>query len=104
MITALNARSVDGILMGSAQLDDAIRRFPSFNVVARTATPYPNSFPLRRGNDSLRTALDNALAAMVADGTYVRIYDRWHPHDPLPEPMYQDYPGLDQQRARGVTN
>lgn len=104
MITALNARSVDAILMGSAQLGDAIRRFPSFAAVARTPTPYPNAFPLRKGNASLRAALDNALAAMVADGTYVRIHDRWHPNDPLPEPMYQDYPGLDRQRAPGVAN
>jgi polar amino acid transport system substrate-binding protein len=104
MITALNARSVDGILMGSAQLGDTVRRFPSFVAVARTPTPYPNAFPLRRGNESLRAALDGALAAMVADGTYVRIHDRWHPNDPLPEPMYRDYPGLERQRAPGVTN
>ena len=34
MNTALNARSVDAILMGSAQLGDAIRRFPTFVAVA----------------------------------------------------------------------
>lgn len=102
MITALNAGSVDAILMGSAQLEETVRRYPQFVDVARTPTPYPNAFPLRKGNASLRKALDDALAAMMADGTYVKIFDKWHPGDALPEPLYKDYPALAQQRKPGV--
>ena len=71
-------------------------------VIARTATPYPNSFPIRKGNASLLAAMDKAMADIVADGTYVKIYDKWHAGDALPDPMYKDYPGLDKQRAPGV--
>ncbi|MBL8701724.1 MAG: amino acid ABC transporter substrate-binding protein [Alphaproteobacteria bacterium] len=101
MITAINAGSVDGILMGSAQLAEAMRRYPQLVDVARTPTPYPNAFPLRKGNTTLRAALDKALADIVADGTYVRIYDKWHAGNPLPEPLYRDYPSLVGQRKPG---
>jgi polar amino acid transport system substrate-binding protein len=102
MITALNAGSVDAILMGSAQLEETLKRYPHFAAIARTPTPYPNAFPLRKGNASLKKALDDALAAMAADGTYLKIFDKWHPGDPLPEPLYKDYPALAQQRKPGV--
>jgi len=102
MITALNAGSVDAILMGSAQLEETLKRYPHFAAVARTPTPYPNAFPLRKGNESLKKALDAALASMMADGTYVKIFDKWHPGDALPDPLYNDYPALAQQRKPGV--
>ena len=101
MINAANAGSVDGILMGSAQLESTLQRYPSLVDVARTPTPFPNAFPLRKGNATLKKALDDALASMMADGTYVKIFDKWHPGDPLPEPLYVDYPSLAQQRKPG---
>jgi len=102
MITAANAGSVDGILMGSAQLESTLQRYPALVDVVRSATPFPNAFPLRKGNATLKKALDDALAAMMADGAYLKIFDRWHPGDALPEPLYADYPALAQQRKPGV--
>lgn len=102
MIGALNAGRVEAILMGSAQVTEAQRRYPEFEILARTPTPYPNAFPVRKGNESLKTALDGALAAMMADGTYIKIFDKWHPGNALPEPLYDDYPVLSQQRQKGV--
>jgi polar amino acid transport system substrate-binding protein len=102
MIGALNAGRVEAILMGSAQIAEAQRRYPEFAVLARTPTPYPNAFPVRKGNESLKKALDGALASMMADGTYVKIFDKWHPGNALPEPLYDDYPVLSKQRQRGV--
>jgi polar amino acid transport system substrate-binding protein len=101
-IAALNAGSVDGALTGSALVKENLKRFPNLKVAARTPTPYPNAFPLRKGNATLKAAVDKALAEMMADGTYVAIFDKWHPGDPLPEPLYDDYPALKDQRAPGV--
>jgi polar amino acid transport system substrate-binding protein len=102
MINALNAGSIDGLLMGSAQVGETQKRYPHFAIAARTPTPYPNAFPVRKGNASLKKALDGALGEMMADGTYVKIFDKWHPGDALPEPLYQDFPALAKQRAPGV--
>jgi polar amino acid transport system substrate-binding protein len=102
MINALNAGSIDGLLMGSAQVGETQKRYPHFAIAARTPTPYPNAFPVRKGNASLKKALDGALGDMMADGTYVKIFDKWHPGDALPEPLYQDFPALAKQRAPGV--
>jgi polar amino acid transport system substrate-binding protein len=101
-VAALNAGKVDGVLTGSALLGETLKRFPHLTVAARTPTPYPNAFPVRKGNESLRKALDDGLRELVKDGTYVKIFDRWHVGDALPEPMYKDYPGLEGQRAPGV--
>jgi polar amino acid transport system substrate-binding protein len=102
MINALNAGSIDGLLMGSAQVGETQKRYPHFAIAARTPTPYPNAFPVRKGNASLKGALDKALGEMMADGTYVKIFDKWHPGNALPEPLYQDFPVLAQQRKPGV--
>ncbi|WP_201832502.1 substrate-binding periplasmic protein [Microvirga zambiensis] len=103
-VAALNAGKVDGVLTGSALLGETLKRFPHLTVAARTPTPYPNAFPVRKGNDSLRKALDDGLRELVKDGTYVKIFDKWHAGDALPEPMYKDYPGLEVQRAPGVAS
>jgi polar amino acid transport system substrate-binding protein len=102
MINALNAGSIDGLLMGSAQVGETQKRYPHFAIAARTPTPYPNAFPVRKGNATLKKALDGALAEMMADGTYVKIHDKWHPGNPLPEPLYKDFPALAKYRAPGV--
>jgi polar amino acid transport system substrate-binding protein len=102
MINALNAGSIDGLLMGSAQVGETQKRYPHFEIAARTPTPYPNAFPVRKGNTTLKAALDGALGEMMADGTYVKIFDKWHPGNALPEPLYQDFPTLAKQRAPGV--
>lgn len=101
-VAALNAGKVDGVLTGSALLGETLKRFPNLTVAARTPTPYPNAFPIRKGNDALRKALDDGLKKLVKDGTYIRIFDKWHAGDALPEPMYKDYPLLETQRAPGV--
>jgi ABC-type amino acid transport substrate-binding protein len=43
--------------------------------IAGTESQY--GIMLRKGNDALREALDRALTAAKADGTYTRLYTRW---------------------------
>ncbi|MCM0018381.1 MAG: ABC transporter substrate-binding protein [Tagaea sp.] len=102
MIGSANAGSIDALLMGSAQVEETQRRFPNLETIARTPTPYPNAFPVRKGNATLKTALNDALEGMMRDGTYVRIFDKWHPGNALPDPLYRDFPVLGQQRQPGV--
>lgn len=101
-VAALNAGKVEGVLTGSALLEETLKRFPNLTDVTRTPTPYPNAFPIRKGNETLRKAIDETMRDMVKDGTYVKIFDKWHAGSPLPDPLYKDYPGLDAQRAPGV--
>lgn len=101
-VAALNAGNIDGALTGSALLSDTVKRFPNLMVAARTPTPYPNAFPIRKGNKSLKDAVDKALTDIMADGTYIAIFDKWHSGDALPEPLYKDYPALRTLRAPGV--
>ena len=103
-VAALNAGKVAGVLTGSALLEETLKRFPNLAAVEKTPTPYPNSFPIRKGNETLRKAVDGAMSHMVKDGTYVKIFDKWHAGDALPDPLYKDYPGLDAQRAPGVVS
>lgn len=102
IVAALNAGSVEAALTGNALLKTNLERFPNLEVIAKTPVPYPNAFPMSKDNPELLKAVDQAMTDMMNDGTYVKFFDRWHKGDPLPDPLYKDYPGLADIRAPGV--
>lgn len=57
----------------------------------------PYGIGLAKGNDSLTTAVNNALAAMGKDGTYVKIHEKWLKHAP-PE-GWQSWYGMSAEKA-----
>jgi polar amino acid transport system substrate-binding protein len=48
----------------------------------------------------LKKALNTALAAVIADGTYTKLFDKWNPAGLLiPPKMLAAYPGMRQRPA-----
>jgi polar amino acid transport system substrate-binding protein len=42
-------------------------------------------FPIAKGNDALKTAVDGAVADIVADGTWLEIDQKFFPDQPVPD-------------------
>jgi len=45
----------------------------------------PAGFVVRKGNDALREALNEALRAAMDDGTWQTLHEKWFPGTPMPE-------------------
>ncbi|MFF4209566.1 ABC transporter substrate-binding protein [Streptomyces sp. NPDC001796] len=48
------------------------------------ATDFPAGWAVRKGNTALRSKLDTALKEVVADGTWLKLYKKYFPEDPVP--------------------
>jgi polar amino acid transport system substrate-binding protein len=57
------------------------------------ATDFPAGWAVHKGNTKLLAALNRALKQVVADGTWLRLYKKYFPQDPVPSqsqlPPYQ---------------
>ncbi|MDQ3404626.1 MAG: ABC transporter substrate-binding protein, partial [Actinomycetota bacterium] len=49
------------------------------------AKDLPHGFAVRKGNEALRTKLNDGLKAVIADGTWLRLHDRFIPSVPVPD-------------------
>jgi polar amino acid transport system substrate-binding protein len=94
---ALTAGQVDGLFTGTATTAQLLGQHPNFTATASITTAQ-TAFPIAKDRPKLKTALDNALAAVIADGTYTKLFDKWNPPGVLiPKEMLDAYPGLRQR-------
>ena len=96
---ALTAGQVDGLFTGSATTLDLLAKHPDFTA-SQSVGSGPTALPVAKDRPELRTQLDDALSAVIADGTYTALFDKWNPPNVLiPDEMLAHYPGL-AQRSR----
>ena len=74
---ALTAGTVDGLVVDEADAMAAARTRPSLRIVDTVPTGAGLGIAVDPRNGALLDAINQALGAMVADGTYDRIYDRF---------------------------
>ncbi|MEX2210459.1 MAG: basic amino acid ABC transporter substrate-binding protein [Gaiellaceae bacterium] len=80
--TALEAGNVTGVIFDEpASVDEASKR-PSLEVVEAIDTDEDYGFGVDPQNEELLAAIDEALQAMIDDGTYQRIYESYFPDAP----------------------
>jgi polar amino acid transport system substrate-binding protein len=80
--TALEAGDVTGVIFDEpASVAEAEKR-PSLEVVEAIDTDEDYSLGVDPQNEELLAAVDAALQAMIDDGTYQQIYDKWFPDAP----------------------
>lgn len=94
---ALEAGQVDGLFTGTATTLDLLDKHKDF-VSSQAITSGVNGFPVAKDKNALNKALSDAFAAVVADGTYTKLFDQWNPPGvPIPEDMLAAYPGMTQR-------
>lgn len=83
--------------LGSGTIDAHFLDFPvaeeyaaasngSQNIAINVAVPeFPVGFPIAKGSTELKAAVDEAVADIVADGTWLEIDQRFFPDQPVPD-------------------
>ncbi|QUQ63535.1 substrate-binding periplasmic protein [Kutzneria sp. CA-103260] len=99
---ALTAGQVDGLFTGDATALDLVTKHPDY-AYSPSITSGPTALPVAKDRPALKKALDDALKAVIADGTYTKLFDKWNPKGvPIPPDMITTYPGM-QQRPGAVS-
>lgn len=52
---------------------------PSYELAGGTFTKEPYGIAINKGQENFLDAVNKALAEMVEDGTYDKIYEKWFP-------------------------
>jgi len=93
-VSALIAGQVDGDLTGSNNVAAFTKQYPQLKASDSVPLPDPESYPIKKGNTSLSKALDAAIKAEMDNGTFNKLYAKWHPGEPFPTRLYKDYPDM----------
>ncbi|MGH3435652.1 MAG: transporter substrate-binding domain-containing protein [Sciscionella sp.] len=94
---ALKAGQVDGLFTGVATTASLLKQHPDFTAT-QSVTTGSSAFPVAKDKHELKKALDSALAAVIADGTYTALFDKWHPKGlQITQDMLNRYPGMKQR-------
>jgi len=91
-VAALTAGTVDAHFLDFPVAEEyAEASGGSQSVAINVAVPeFPVGFPVKKGNTALKDAVDDALADIVADGTWLEIDQRYFPDQPVPEQFQPD--------------
>jgi len=91
---ALRAGQVDGLFTGNATAHELVKKHPEL-VASQTVESGINAIPVAKDRPALLAALNKALASVMVDGTYTRLFVKWNPPAvEIPDRLYADYPGM----------
>ncbi|HEX4781944.1 MAG TPA: transporter substrate-binding domain-containing protein [Usitatibacter sp.] len=96
---ALIAGQVDGLFTGIATASHLVEQHPEL-ATTQTVESGMNALPVAKDRPRLLAAMNQAIAAMMKDGTYSRLFTKWNePTIGIPERMFHDYPGMPRPAA-----
>jgi polar amino acid transport system substrate-binding protein len=82
---AVQAGQVDGVINDFAVSAYALKKYPQLDVVQTIPTGEHYGFPMQKTNTALIDAVNGALKDLIADGTYLKIYEDWFTKPPPKE-------------------
>jgi polar amino acid transport system substrate-binding protein len=80
--TALEAANVTGVIFDEPSVAEEVGRRPGLELVQPIDTGEEYGFAVNPDNEALLEAMNTELQAMIDDGTYQQIYDKWFPEAP----------------------
>jgi ABC-type amino acid transport substrate-binding protein len=83
--TDLEAGNIVGVVNDEGSSIAEAESRPDLEVVQAIDTEEKYGFAFSKENPELTAAADEALAAIIADGTYASIFTKWFPDLPVPE-------------------
>jgi polar amino acid transport system substrate-binding protein len=84
MYTALQAGQVDAVFNDLPVSLDAISDFPNLQVVEQIETGEEYAIAVAKDNAALKDAINQAMADIIADGTFQEIFEKYFPDQELP--------------------
>lgn len=91
---SLAAKQVDALFTGVETAEQILHQHSDF-VASQKVTTATTAFPVAKSNPKLLAAMNEAISALMKDGTYSRIWAKWSsPNSVIPEGLFNDYPGM----------
>lgn len=86
-VAALNSGTIDAHFLDFPVAEDyAAASNGAQKIAINVAVPeFPVGFPIKKGNDALKKAVDDAVKDIVADGTWLEIDQKYFPDQPVPD-------------------
>ena len=81
----LQAGVVQGVINDEPASAEIVTEFPGLEVVEAIDTNEKYAFAFAKDNPALVEAVNRAFEALIDDGTYATIYEKWFPGAPVPE-------------------
>ncbi|WP_334170959.1 ABC transporter substrate-binding protein [Sinomonas sp.] len=92
-VAALNSGTIDAHFLDYEAAKDYVSKFGLKDAVDIPSFDAPAGFAIAKNKPALKDALNKALKAAMADGTWKRLYQKWFPGSPMPK---QYLPASDQ--------
>ena len=102
-IAQLLSGGIDAFVVGGSQAEEYIKKEKSLKVAVQADNPDGTSLPVKKGNTALGNALDTKIDDMVADGTFMKLYEKWFKTLPLSPKIVEFRPGLAGAIKSGAT-
>ncbi|OXM52384.1 ABC transporter substrate-binding protein [Amycolatopsis alba] len=85
-LAALKTGAIDGAIFDQATAEDYAAKNPDakLKVVKAITTTIPHGFAVKKGNAELAGKINAGLKAVIADGTWERVHQRFEPNAPVP--------------------
>jgi polar amino acid transport system substrate-binding protein len=92
-VSALNSGTIDAHFLDYEAAKDYVSKFGLVDAADIPSFDAPAGFAVAKNKPALKDALNKALKAAMADGTWKRLYQKWFPGSPMPK---QYLPASDQ--------
>jgi polar amino acid transport system substrate-binding protein len=92
-VSALNSGSIDGFMLGGPEAKQYIDEFSKLHVAASQPVDHATTVAFQKGNTALVKAFNKQVKAMIANGTYMRLYKRYFAQPPAPQ-LKHIWPGI----------
>jgi polar amino acid transport system substrate-binding protein len=93
--------SLDAFVVGGPDAEHFLKQYTALRLATSAPVDRPTSMALPKDHGALLAALDKQIGAMVADGTYARLYRKYFTTAPLPQ-LVAAWPELAAQFAGGL--
>lgn len=92
-VSALNSGTVDAFLVGGPDAEKYTQQFKALKIAASQPVDHPTTVAFQKGNTALVNAFDTQVAAMVKNGSFMKLYQKYFTEPPAPE-LRKIWPGL----------
>jgi polar amino acid transport system substrate-binding protein len=100
-IAQLLSGGIDGFVVAGSAAEQYVAKEKALKIAVQADNLDGTSLPVKKGNEALVKALDSKIDEMVADGTFMKLYQKWF-KTPLSAKIVEFRPGLaDAVKAQG---
>ena len=83
-LSALKSGAIDGAVFDQATAEDYAKNNAGLKVTKAITTTIPHGFAVKKDNTELIGKINDGIKKVVADGTWLKVHDRFEPTAPVP--------------------